>query len=55
MRSDPPPNAENYREEARRIRRDAGRINDEKTRQQMLEIAAQYDRLALNLAAGGSR
>ena len=46
MRSDAPANAPRYREEARRIRRDAERITDEKTRRQMLDVAAQYDRLA---------
>jgi hypothetical protein len=46
MRSDPPPNAQRHREEARRIRRAAKRITDEKIRRQMLDIADQYDRLA---------
>jgi len=53
MRSDPPPNAVYYREEARRIRREAEHVKDEKTRRQMLDIADQYDRLALNLEAAG--
>jgi hypothetical protein len=52
MRSGPPPNAQHYREEARR--RDTERVKDEKTRQQMLDIAAQYDRLAFNVESGES-
>ena len=44
--SDAPSNAPRYREQAGRIRRDAERITDEKTRLQMLDVAAQYDRLA---------
>jgi hypothetical protein len=55
MRSGPPPNAEHYREKARRIRRKAEHVQGGKTRLQMLEIADQYDRLALNLETAGSR
>jgi hypothetical protein len=39
--------AQHYREEARRIRRDAeGSTTEDEIRRQMLDIAAQYDRLA---------
>jgi hypothetical protein len=44
----PPPNAQHYRAEARRIRRDAKRITDGALCRQLLDIAAQYDRLADN-------
>jgi hypothetical protein len=49
VRSEPRSNAQRYREEARRIRGDAERIADEKTRRQMLDVAAQYDKLAEDL------
>jgi len=50
MRSEPqPPTAQYYREKAARIRLDAARFTDEKNRQQLLDIAAQYDRLADSL------
>ena len=55
MPLEPPPNAQHYRDEARRICREAEHIKDENRRRQMLGIAAQYDRLALNLEGGGSR
>jgi hypothetical protein len=55
MPLEPPPNAQHYRDEARGIRRDAERVKDEETRLQMLDIAAQYDRLALNLEGGETR
>ena len=39
--------AQRYREEARRIRRDVeGSTPEDEIRRQMLDIAAQYDRLA---------
>ena len=47
--SDLPPNAQRYREEARRLRRDAERFTHENMRRQILDIAAQYDRLADSL------
>jgi hypothetical protein len=49
MRSEPAPNVQRYREEARRIRRDADRFKSESIRRQVLDIAAQYDKLAENL------
>jgi hypothetical protein len=49
MPLEPPPTAQHYRDEARRVRREAEHVKDETRRQQMLDIAAQYDRLALNL------
>jgi hypothetical protein len=54
MRSDPPSTAQHFREEAKRIRAKAAVIKDEITREHMLDIAAQYDRLALNLEADDS-
>ena len=44
-----PPNAERYRREAARLHVDAERFTDENMRQQILDIAAQYDRLADSL------
>jgi hypothetical protein len=49
MRSDPPPNAQHYRDLARRIRRDAERATSDEVRRQLLNIAAQYETLAENL------
>jgi hypothetical protein len=49
MRSDPLLKAQHFRKEARRIRRDAKRIIDKENRRQLLDIAAQYDRLAEGL------
>jgi hypothetical protein len=46
QKSEPPPNGHRLRDEASRVRRDAERITDEKIRGQLLNIAAQYDRLA---------
>jgi F0F1-type ATP synthase membrane subunit b/b' len=41
--------AQHCREEAARIRDSAERFTDKKIRRQMLDIAAQYDRLAESL------
>jgi hypothetical protein len=50
MQSEPPPSeAQRYREKALRIRGDAESFKDEHMRRQMLDIAAQYDRLADDL------
>jgi len=49
MRSEPAPTAQHYREEAARIRIDAARFTDEQNRQQLFDIAAQYDRMADSL------
>jgi hypothetical protein len=48
-----PPNAERYRTEAARLRVDAERFTDENMRQRILDIAAQYDRLADSLDLHG--
>ena len=42
----PPATAEEYRQEAARIRKHAATIKDEANRQQVLSIADNYDRLA---------
>jgi hypothetical protein len=49
MRSEPPSKAQNYREEARRIRLVAARSTNDNTRQQFLNVADQYDALAASL------
>jgi hypothetical protein len=57
MESNPPPRgaynstlrAANYREEARRLREDAVNAIDDDARNQMLNIAAQYEHLALTV------
>jgi hypothetical protein len=54
MRSDQLLKAKRFREEARRIRREAELFADELTRRQMLDIAAQYDKLAEKLESGQS-
>jgi len=41
--------AQGYREEAARLRADVRRFSDENIRRQIIEIAAQYDRLADSL------
>jgi hypothetical protein len=51
MRSTPQ-KAEHYREGAARLRQTAKHITDEKFRQQILDLAAQYDRLAADLESG---
>jgi hypothetical protein len=40
---------QNYRLEAERIRREASVVNDPYLRRQLLDIAAQYDRLAVTM------
>jgi hypothetical protein len=45
----PTATAQRYREEAERVRRDAEHITDQIIRRQLLDIAAQYERLADNL------
>jgi hypothetical protein len=55
----PPATAEEYRQEAARIRKHAATIKDEANRQQALSIADSYDRLAeavaiLDRQRGGS-
>jgi hypothetical protein len=45
-RSEQPPYAQRLRDEAWRVRRDAERVTDDKIRDQLLDIAAQYDVLA---------
>jgi hypothetical protein len=49
MRSEPPSKAQHYREEARRIRLAAARSTNDNTRQQILDVADQYDALAESL------
>jgi len=46
-----PRNAEHYHEKAERARHTAEHTADKKFREQLLDIAAEYDRLALNLEA----
>jgi hypothetical protein len=41
--------AQHYRKEAARLRADVQRFSDENIRRQIIEIAAQYDRLAGSL------
>jgi hypothetical protein len=48
----PASEAQHYREEAARVRLDAARFIDERHRQHLLDIAAQYDRLAADLKSG---
>jgi hypothetical protein len=47
-----PLKAEHYREEAARLRQTAKHITDERIREQVLDLAAQYDRLAADLESG---
>jgi hypothetical protein len=49
MQSEQALNAQRYREKARHLRLNAGSFIDEKMRQQILDIAAQYDELAATL------
>jgi hypothetical protein len=51
MRSEPVPTAQYFRDQAARIRIDAARFTDEMNRQQLLNIAAQYDALAESIDA----
>jgi hypothetical protein len=44
--------AQHYRAESARVRLDAARFTDEQHRRQLLDIAAQYDRLAADLESG---
>lgn len=38
--------ARRYRRQAQRLRQEAGQVHNEEIRQQLLDIAAQFDRLA---------
>jgi hypothetical protein len=49
MRSEQALDAQRYREKAQHLRLNAGSFADEKMRQQILDIAAQYDQLAETL------
>jgi hypothetical protein len=49
MRLESSPKAQHYREEAARIRLDAARFTGEGVRRQLLDIAAQYERMADSL------
>jgi hypothetical protein len=45
------PDPQKYRDQANRLRREARAVNDADLKMQMLDIAAQYERLAASLEA----